>query len=67
MDNKPPGFPPETYSSAFNLRNEIKQYLLTKGVGKPKNGVLKLESLNKISKNCSRYVTLLGRKSETHA
>uniref|UniRef100_A0A0A9Z4L4 Kinase n=1 Tax=Lygus hesperus TaxID=30085 RepID=A0A0A9Z4L4_LYGHE len=47
MENKPSGFPPESYSSAFNLRNEIKQYLLTKGLGKAKNGVVKLDSHNK--------------------
>ncbi|XP_054270172.1 inositol-trisphosphate 3-kinase homolog isoform X2 [Macrosteles quadrilineatus] len=39
MDEKS-GFPPETYSTSYNLRNEIKQYLIKKGLAFFHNGVL---------------------------
>ncbi|XP_066902477.1 inositol-trisphosphate 3-kinase homolog isoform X4 [Halyomorpha halys] len=42
--NSNSGFPPQSYSTAFNLRNEIKQYLMSKGLSKLKNGVLKVNS-----------------------
>lgn len=46
MDSKPSRFPPASYSTAYKLRNEIKQYLMSKGLSKLKNGVLKAGGAN---------------------
>lgn len=40
MDSPKPVFPPETYSTSYNLRDEIKQYLIKKGLAIFPNGVM---------------------------
>ncbi|XP_022183831.2 inositol-trisphosphate 3-kinase homolog isoform X2 [Nilaparvata lugens] len=49
MDVNKPIFPPDTYSTSYNLRDDIKQYLIRKGLAIFPNGVMVARNKHKQS------------------
>ncbi|XP_075217895.1 uncharacterized protein LOC142322704 [Lycorma delicatula] len=58
MDVPKPMFPPESYSTSYNLRDEIKQYLIKKGLAIFPNGVM-------VARNKCKDVVLNRRLKDT--